>query len=161
GVNSSVTFSGTTGPLTGVPSSWSNTAISIPVPTGAITGSIVVTVNGNASPGYPFMVTPATQATGVDFIQGDYLVSDSVPSSATVVFPIQQTAGNLNVVAVGWRGSFNVAVTDTASNAYVLAVGPTTFNTWTQAIYYAKNISSAASNSVNVAFKQRTQAPIS
>ncbi|MBV9181152.1 MAG: IPT/TIG domain-containing protein [Acidobacteria bacterium] len=43
GTHSSVTFNG----LTAVPSSWNNTAISVPVPAGATTGSIVVNVNGN------------------------------------------------------------------------------------------------------------------
>jgi len=156
GTNSSVKFNG----LVGVPSSWSDTAISVPVPTGATTGNLVVKVNANSSPGYPFMVTPAQQPAGVHFIQGDYLATDSVPSSATVAFPIAQTAGNLNVVVVGWRGSYNISVTDSASNTYVLAVGPTAFSSWTQSIYYAKNISSATSNSVTVTFTQRTQGPI-
>ncbi|MBV9181153.1 MAG: Ig-like domain-containing protein, partial [Acidobacteria bacterium] len=111
-------------------------------------------------PGYPFMVTPAPQPPGVHFIQGDYLASDTVPTVATVAFPIAQTAGNLNIVAVGWRSSYNVSVNDSANNTYVLAVGPTTFNAWTQAIYYAKNISAAASNSVTVAFTRRGQAAI-
>src|SRR6266496_3642848 len=156
GTNSSVKFNG----LVAVPSSWSDTAISIPVPTGATTGNLVVKVNSNSSPGYPFMVTPAAQSPGVHFIQGDYLASDSVPSSATVAFPIAQTAGNLNVVVVGWRGSYNVALADSASNTYVLAVGPTAFSPWTQSIYYAKNISGATSNSVTATFTPKTQSPI-
>ena len=139
----------------------SNTAVSAPVPTGATTGNIVVTVNGNSSPVYPFMVTPAPQSPGVHFIQGDYVATDSVPSSAMVAFPIAQTAGNLNVVVVGWRGAYNVSVTDTASNTYVLAVGPTQVSPWRQSIYYAKNIAGATSNSVTVTFTSQTQAPIS
>jgi RHS repeat-associated protein len=157
GTNSSVKFNG----LLGVPSSWSDTAISIPVPAGATTGNIVVKVNANSSPGYPFMVTPAPQPPGVHFIQGDYLATDSVPSSATVAFPIAQTAGNLNIVVVGWRGSYNVSVADSASNTYVLAVGPTQFSPWRQAIYYAKNIVGANSNSVTVTFTSQGQGPIS
>jgi hypothetical protein len=97
-----VTFNG----QLAVPSSWSNTAISVPVPTGATTGNIVVTVNGFAGRGYPFMVTPASQPPGVHFIQGDYLASDTVPSTTTVAFLIAQTAGNLNLVVVGWRGAY-------------------------------------------------------
>jgi RHS repeat-associated protein len=157
GTNSSVKFNG----LLGVPSSWSDTAISVPVPTGATTGNIVVKVNANSSPGYPFMVTPAPQPPGVHFIQGDYLATDSVPSSATVAFPIAQTAGNLNLVVVGWRGSYNVSVADSASNTYVLAVGPTQFSPWRQAIYYAKNIVGANSNSATVTFTSQGQGPIS
>ena len=107
------------------------------------------------------MVTPASEPPGVHFIQGDYMASDTVPSTTTVAFLIAQTAGNLNVVVVGWRGAYTVFVADSAKNTYVLAVGPTTFSSWTQSIYYAKNIAGATSNSVTVTFTQKTQAPIS
>ena len=45
-----VTFNG----VTGIPSSWSNTQIVVPVPSGATTGNVVVTTNGVASIGYGF-----------------------------------------------------------------------------------------------------------
>jgi len=52
--SSTVTFNG----VASTPTSWSNTSIAVPVPTGATTGSVVVTVGGQASNGIPFTVTP-------------------------------------------------------------------------------------------------------
>jgi hypothetical protein len=75
-----------------------------------------------------------------------------------------QTAGNLNVVVVGWNDSTPQinSVTDSKGNAYVLAVGPTVQSgTATQAIYYAKNIAVAAAtgNTVTVTFNTGAASP--
>ena len=51
---STVTFNG----MTGKPASWSGTSITVPVPSGATTGNVVVTVSGVASNGMSFTVTP-------------------------------------------------------------------------------------------------------
>jgi hypothetical protein len=53
--NSTVTFNGTTA----TPTSWSATSIAAPVPTGATTGNVVVTVGGQASNGVNFTVGAA------------------------------------------------------------------------------------------------------
>ena len=53
---STVTFNGTSA----TPTSWSATTIVAPVPTGAATGNVVVTVGGKASNGMTFTVTAAT-----------------------------------------------------------------------------------------------------
>ena len=50
---STVTFNGTTA----TPTSWSATSIVVPVPSGATTGNVVVTVGGVASNALPFTVT--------------------------------------------------------------------------------------------------------
>ena len=50
---STVTFNGTAG----TPTSWSATSIMVPVPSGATTGNVVVTVGGVASNGVSFTVT--------------------------------------------------------------------------------------------------------
>src|SRR5439155_1319936 len=50
---STVTFNGTTA----TPTSWSATSIVVPVPAGATTGNVVVTVGGLASNGSAFTVT--------------------------------------------------------------------------------------------------------
>jgi hypothetical protein len=68
-----------------------------------------------------------------------------------------QTAGNLNVVIVGWNDSTAQvqSVTDTKGNAYALAVGPTVqMGVATQSTYYAKNIAAAtpSGNTVTVTF---------
>jgi hypothetical protein len=76
-----------------------------------------------------------------------------------------QTAGDLNLVVVGWNdiSSTIASVTDTAGNTYVLAAGtvstplPTGNNAnpagVSQAIYYAKNIVGGA-NTVIVTFNR-------
>ena len=50
--NSTASFNG----VAGVPTSWSETAIQVPVPEGAASGPVVVTVGDQASPGVPFRV---------------------------------------------------------------------------------------------------------
>lgn len=57
---STVTFNG----VAASPSIWSNTSITVPVPTGATTGPIVVTVNGFSTNGRPFPVVPNITAIG-------------------------------------------------------------------------------------------------
>jgi DNA-binding protein YbaB len=146
---STVTFGGTTA----TPTSWSATSIVVPVPSGAATGSVVVTVGGVASNGATFTVTTAAQ---ISFVQVAYLVS---PSATTVPVKIAgaQAAGNLNVVVVGWNDAVRTvqSVTDSKGNVYARAVGPTVLSGQeTQSIYYAKNITAAAagSNTVTVTF---------
>ena len=55
---STVTFNGTAA----TPTSWSATSIVVPVPAGATTGNVVVTVGGLASNALPFTVTAAADA---------------------------------------------------------------------------------------------------
>ncbi len=55
---STVTFNGTAG----TPTNWSATSITAPVPAGASTGNVVVTVAGQASNGVPFTVSPTGSA---------------------------------------------------------------------------------------------------
>lgn len=63
---STVTFNGTAG----TPSAWSDTSIDVPVPAGATTGNVVVTVSGIASNGLPFTVTPPPNITGISPTSG-------------------------------------------------------------------------------------------
>ncbi len=72
-------------------------------------------------------------------------------------FSQAQTAGNLNVVVIGWNNATSniVSVTDTAGNTYQLAAPTTRRGTVSQAIYYAKNIVAGA-NTVNVTFNAST-----
>ena len=70
-----------------------------------------------------------------------------------VTFASAQTAGNLNVVVVGWNDTIATvsSVTDSKGNVYTLAVGPTVLSgKLSQAIYYAKNIQAAAANTNTV-----------
>ena len=75
----------------------------------------------------------------------------------TVPYAVPQTAGDLNVVIVGWNDATAQvsSLTDSKGNVYQLAVGPTVLMgsaPLSQAIYFAKNISAATAggNAVTV-----------
>jgi large repetitive protein len=118
--------------------------------------------------------TPASQAftltvravssTPLGFVQANYATMPSA-QSVTVTYTQVQTAGDLNVVVVGWNDSTTQIinpVTDTQGNVYVLAVGPTVQSgSATQAIYYAKNIAGAVAkgNTVTVKFNGNAMYP--
>src|SRR5260370_592347 len=79
-------------------------------------------------------------------------------------FLTAQTAGDLNVIAVGWSDSTATVtgVTDTLGNSYKLAVGPAIQpGVASQSIYYASNIASAAAgaNVVTVTFSSPATYP--
>jgi RHS repeat-associated protein len=64
--SSTVTFNGTAT----TPTSWSSFAIGVPVPSGAMTGNVVVTVGGLASSGVSFTVVPAPSITNLSVTSG-------------------------------------------------------------------------------------------
>lgn len=139
---STVTFNGTTA----TPTSWSATSIVVPVPSGATTGNVVVTVAGLASNGVPFSVAPsitslsptsgpmgtsvtitgtsfgATQGTStVTF--GAYTATPTSWSNTTIVAPVPAgaTTGNV-IVLVNGIGSNRVLFTVTPS---ITSLSPT------------------------------------
>ncbi len=125
---STVTFNGTTA----IPTSWSSTSVVVPVPSGATTGNVVVTVAGSGSNGVNFTVPP-----------GPAIVVQSKSGFATggtnpaVTFPSKNTAGNLLWVAVGSDAAITTP-SDTLGNTYVLAVKATgSGGSGNAAIYYA------------------------
>jgi hypothetical protein len=93
-------------------------------------------------------------STGIHFVQ-DAITNPFSTTANYVTFSQSQTAGNLNIVVVGWADNTSKisSVTDSRGNTYTLAAGPTTTTTpgLTQAIYYAKNIS-GGTNTVTVKF---------
>ena len=98
---------------------------------------------------------------GIAFVQVNSAVPQTPQTSVTVKYTKAQTAGDLNVVVVGWNDSTAQisSVADSAGNTYSLAVGPTVqTGTATQAIYYAKNIVSAAANANTVTVTFNTAA---
>jgi Bacterial Ig-like domain (group 3)/IPT/TIG domain/Galactose oxidase, central domain/Kelch motif len=146
--NGTVTFGGTTA----IPIIWSSTSIVVPVPAGATTGDVLVSVGGAASNGVSFAVGSPFR-----FVQFDYATPQAPQAAVSVTYTDVQTAGDLNVVVVGWNDSVAQvsSVTDSQGNTYTLAVGPTVQGgTATQAIYYSKNIvgSPANGNTVTVTF---------
>src|SRR5262249_21456980 len=102
-------------------------------------------------------VSHAVQAPAIAFVQANSATPQTQPGSVSVPFTGAQSAGNLNVVVVGWNDATAqiVSVTDTAGNAYQAAIGTTAFDGGlTQFIFFAKNIAAAAAgaNTVTVSF---------
>jgi hypothetical protein len=98
---------------------------------------------------------------GVRFVQVASATPQSTTSSVPVAYSKSQTAGDLNVVIVGWNDSTATvqSITDSAGNTYALAAGPTTGTGLRQSIYYSKNILSSSANTVTVAFNQGATKP--
>lgn len=123
-----------------------------------------IDIAGNLSP-FSNVATTSTGSSGsttITYVQGAYSTPQSPEATVTVAFPAAQTAGDLNVVVVGWNDSTSTisGVTDTAGNTYTLAVGPTVQSgTATQSIYYAKNIAGATTDSVTVTFSAAAAYP--
>src|SRR6266705_94405 len=93
----------------------------------------------------------------IGFVQVNAAVPQTPQTTVTVGYAGAQTAGNLNVVIVGWNDATALvtSVTDSKGNGYSLAVGPTVVaGTASQSIYFAPNIAaaSAGGNIVTVRF---------
>src|SRR5207245_2771644 len=84
---STVKFNGTIA----IPTSWSSTSIVAPVPAGATTGSVVVTVGGVASNGVNFTVQGTTG--GIIFVQREGKDAGTTTSSS-LAFESNNAAGN-------------------------------------------------------------------
>ena len=92
------------------------------------------------------------------FVQVNSATPQSDQSTVTVPFTSAQTAGNLNVVAVGWNNTTSsvTSVSDSAGNTYAIAAPTRRGAGLSQAIYYAKNIRQSASNVVTVTLDAST-----
>ena len=150
----------------------STPTISSTVYTGPInvTGTTVIkamaTAPGlNNSPVSTGDYTIGAQGTGsISFVQGNYATPQSATTTVSVTYQGPQTAGDLNVVVVGWNDSTAVvnSVVDSNGNNYALAVGPTRVSgALSQSIYYLNNIPAAAAgaNSVKVTFNTAAAYP--
>ena len=131
---STVAFNG----VNGSPSNWSETSITVDVPSGAATGNVVVTVDSVASNGVAFTVTPAI--TGLSRIAGPEGVSvtiggtsfGAVQGTSTVTFngtavtaytSWSDTSITVAVPSGATSGSVVVTVGGTASNGAAFTVG--------------------------------------
>jgi hypothetical protein len=101
-------------------------------------------------------------ALGQTFVQEN---NNTVPintSTVSVTYATAETAGNLNVVIVGWNDTSSsvMSVVDDNSNTYVLA-GTSAGHGLSQAIYYAKNIALLTNTTptVTVTFNQNAGFP--
>src|SRR5205823_4359441 len=108
--------------------------------------------SGTLSSGYRYS-TGARGPTGVGQVSAATPANNR--TTVSVAYPVAQTAGNLNVVVVGWNDTTSSvsSVTDSTGNNYALAIGPTTGTGLRQSIYYAKSIAGGG-NTVTVTFNQ-------
>ena len=107
----------------------------------------------------PMPIGTASAATP-SFIQQAYADPQTNQTTVVATYTKAQLAGDTNIVAVGWNNTTsNInSVSDTKGNIYVLAAPVTRGNGMSQALYYAKNIVSAAANAntVTVTFNTST-----
>jgi fibronectin type 3 domain-containing protein len=99
----------------------------------------------------------------IAYVQGGSQVPDT-GGSVSVTYTSAQTAGDLNVVMVGWSDSSSTvqSISDSKGNTYVAAIGPTVSSgNASQILYYAKNIrgATAGSNTVTVTFSATVDFP--
>jgi hypothetical protein len=99
----------------------------------------------------PIIVPPIKPA----FIQQAYSVPQTPQLVVSVPYPQPQSAGNANILAIGWNDAVAsiTNVDDSASNNYQIAVPTFRGNGMSQAIYFCPNIKSD-SNAVTVKFDQ-------
>jgi hypothetical protein len=151
-----VTFGGTAATNVVVVSSTSITATTPAHAAGAV--AVAVTVNGQTGS----LANGFTYNSGVAIGFGQVAAATPQSSTATVsvTFPGAQTAGDLNIVVVGWNDTTATvqSVKDSAGNTYNPAIGPTSGTGLQQSIYYASNIV-GGSNTVTVTFSQAAAFP--
>jgi hypothetical protein len=89
------------------------------------------------------------------FVQQVYATPQTQQTQASVAFPAAQSAGNANLLAIGWNDTSAAitAVTDSVGNLYLPALPAFRGNGLSQALYYALNIN-PGTNSVRVLFNQ-------
>ena len=105
----------------------SSTTITATTPAGSI-GAVTVTVtnvgsqSGSLANGFTY-----NAAVAIGFSQVASSTPQSPTATVTVAYPAAQTAGDLNVVVVGWNDTTSTvqSVKDSVGNTYALAIGPT------------------------------------
>ena len=138
----------------------SSTSITATTPAGSV-GAVTVTVtnigsqSGSLANGFTY-----NAAVAISFSQVASSTPRSPTATVTVAYPAAQTAGDLNIMVVGWNDTTSTvqSVRDSVGNTYSLAIGPTTAAGITQSIYYAGNIR-GGSNTVTVTFSQAAAFP--
>jgi hypothetical protein len=120
---------------------------------------VTVTIPGGQSGSLPNGFTYQS-AVAVGFGQVAAATPQSPTATVPVTFPGPQTAGDLNIVVVGWNDTTSsvTSVKDSAGNTYNLGIGPTSTTGLQQSIYYAANIV-GGSNTVTVTFNQAAAYP--
>jgi hypothetical protein len=113
---------------------------------------------GNLSPPTPPLVV-TTAAPAPSFVQSAYATPQSPAAQVAARYPVAQSAGDANIVAIGWNdmAARITSVTDSAGNLYTKAVATFRGDGLSQAIYAAADIAaaSAGTNEVTVSFDRR------
>jgi IPT/TIG domain len=111
----------------------------------------------------PDAFTYALGTGSINYVQGASAATGGSLTVVPVTMSKVQTAGNLNVVIIGWNDTTATvsSVTDTEGNTYTIAAPLVTGTGLSQAIFFAKNIVGEASNpnEVTVTFSQAAVAP--
>jgi len=89
------------------------------------------------------------------FVQQNYSTPQTPQSQVSVAYSSAQTAGDVNIVAVGWNdtNASILSIGDSAGNPYRMAIPTFRGNGMSQAIYYATNVN-MGTNTVMVTFNQ-------
>lgn len=121
-------------------------------------------LNQGCTIGSPLVTSPNNGV--INPVQNAYSTPQSTAiSTVSEAYPGAQTAGDLNVVAIGYgdtAGTTTISsVTDTKGNTYSLASGLTRGTGIAQSVYYCSNIASATAgaNTVTVTFSGNIQYP--
>ncbi|MGH3515413.1 MAG: IPT/TIG domain-containing protein, partial [Pseudonocardiaceae bacterium] len=134
-----------------------STSITATTPAHAAGAVSVVVTNTDAQSGTLNNGYTYTTSTGgsIAFVQVNAATPQTPTGAVVLGYLAAQTAGNLNVVAVGWNDTTSTvsSVSDSRGNTYAQAGTTVTGSGLRQAIYYAKNIATG-SNTVTVAFNQ-------
>ena len=140
-------------PIAGSPFTNSGTLYFVPPTNNADgDGGWVLVLETNPPPIPPPPPPPPPQP---KFVQQNFATPQTPQSQVSVSYPNAQTAGNVNLLAIGWNDT-NASIStisDSAGNAYDVAIPTFRGNGMSQAIYYATNIT-AGSNTVTVTFNQ-------
>jgi hypothetical protein len=104
--------------------------------------------------------TRTITAPTVGFVRVASATPQTRTATVTVAYPGTQTAGNLNVIAIGWNDTTStvLSVTDNRTNVYKLAIGPTRGASYSQSLYYASPIKGGATT-VTVTFSTAVPFP--
>jgi IPT/TIG domain-containing protein len=149
---STVSFNGAAATAT----SWSSTSIVAPVPTGATTGNVTVTVGGQTSNGVIFTIAAAPPPGTITHLQqaSNSDITGRTFTSFSATFPAATTSGNAMIVGVTY-GNTNptITATDSQGNTYTRAIASYDLgHNQGCAILYATNTKGNAPNTVTVNF---------
>ena len=127
------------------------------------TADVTVTNPDGGTITAPDAFTYAQGAGPINYVQGASAATGGSLTLVPVTMSKVQTAGNLNVVIIGWNDTTATvsSVTDTEGNTYTIAAPLVTGGGLSQIVYFAKNIAGEASNpnEISVTFSQAALAP--